>query len=100
MDDLSGAIGLVVLIDLAVLAAGSCVLVVWFRSARTSAAALGGAWAGFVAGYIVFLRWAFVPTVQIPRSILVAVVLGVSIGAAVWLAFSFIDLLFQRRPRD
>jgi hypothetical protein len=96
MDDLSGAIGLIVLIDLAILTIGSCVLVAWFRSSLPSAAALGGAWSGFIAGYFVFLGWAFVPTGQIPRTMLIAVLSGVVIGAAVWLAFWLASLVGRR----
>jgi len=100
MDDLSGALGLVAIIDLAIFAIGGGVLFAWFRSSRPSAAALGGAWAGFVGGYLAFLGWAFVPTGQIVRTVLFALGLGVAIGAAVWLAFWLAAWVVERRRRD
>jgi hypothetical protein len=100
MDDLSGAIALVAIIDLAIFAVGVGVLVAWFRLSRPSAAALGGAWAGFLGGYVVFFGWAFVPTGQILRTALLAVVVGVMTGVAVWLVFSSIAWVLERRRPD
>ena len=100
MDDLTGAIGLVALIDLLILAIGSCLLVWWFRRFQPSESATGGAWAGFLCGYVVFLGWALVPTSQIPWTILVAVIWGVVIGAAVWLAFWLVSFLLRHRPSE
>ena len=99
-DDLTGALGLVALIDLAVLVIGAGVLVWWHQRFQPSTSATVGAWAGFLGGYVVFLRWAFVPVPQTGWAILVAVVWGVVIGAAGRLVFWLLGFLVRRRPSE
>jgi hypothetical protein len=84
MNDLSGAIGLVALIDLLVLAIGIGAFVWWHRRFQPSARAIRAARLGLICGYGISLRWAIVPTYQIPRAILIAAVSGAAVAAAVW----------------
>jgi len=98
MDDLSGAIGSVILIDLLALAISVGVFVWWQRQFHPSTLAVRAVQLGLICGYVGFLRWAIVPTNQIGRAILIAALLGAAIGAAVWLVGLW--LTRHRTPSD
>lgn len=90
MDDLSGAIGLVALIDLIVFAIGIAAFVWWRRRFQPSAQLMCAVRLGLICGYGSFLRWAVVPTYQMPRAILIAAAFGVAVAAAVWFVSSLV----------
>ena len=88
MDDLSGAIGLMALIDLLVFIIGLGAFVWWDRRFEPSVRAIRAARLGLICGYVGFLRCALVPAYQIPRAILVAALFGAAAAAAVWFVSS------------
>lgn len=96
MDDLTGALAIVGLIDLAVLAIGCGILILLNRRFELSAPTLGGAWAGFLGGFVLFLGWPIVPTYQIPDTLFFAVLCGAIIGAGFWLALWLIGFVVGR----
>jgi hypothetical protein len=101
MDDLTGALVMVGLVDLAILLAGTYALAAWRRTSEPSVPALRSAWPGFVVGYLwFFVEWSIVPTNQIPTAVVFAIVLGIATWGAAWLAFRLAAVLVERRSHD